>query len=105
MPTTSTSFGSGATNGTFVAANLTERVFDFSLLSRPIRKPGLTETEATWWLKGICGPFFANLWVARDKFLKLVNLNPFNDLSGPEPAPVPGSPGSSGFAGVAAPEP
>jgi hypothetical protein len=40
-------------------------------------KPGPDKTEACYSLKkaqedvNVCGPFFANCWVARDKFLKL----------------------------------
>jgi hypothetical protein len=52
--------------------------FRFFIIIKADRKPGSTETEATWWLMGIreevnvCGSFFANVWVARNKFVKLV---------------------------------
>jgi hypothetical protein len=42
------------------------------------RQPRPAKIEPQYWLKkacedvNVCGPFFANVWVARDKFLKLV---------------------------------
>jgi hypothetical protein len=50
--------------------------FRFFLIIRGDPKPGSTDTAPSWWLEGIrenvnvCA-FYANQWVARDKFLKL----------------------------------
>jgi hypothetical protein len=51
--------------------------FRFFIIIKADRKPGPNGIEPSYWLKkapedvNVCGPFFANVWVARDKFLKL----------------------------------
>jgi hypothetical protein len=53
--------------------------FRFFVIIRGDPKPGSTDTAPSWWLEGmredvnpnVCGPFYANVWVSRDKFMKL----------------------------------
>ena len=53
--------------------------FRFFIIIRADRLPGPNKSGDCYCLKRaredvkVCGPFFANLWVARDKFVKLVN--------------------------------
>jgi hypothetical protein len=52
--------------------------FRHFLIVRADREPRPDENEACYGLRGpvedvnLCGPFFCNQWVARDKFMKLV---------------------------------
>ena len=52
--------------------------FRFFIIIKADRLPGPDKNGERYWLRSsaedvkVCGPFFANVWVARDKFLKLV---------------------------------
>ena len=51
--------------------------FRFFIILRAESLPVPAKNSADYWLRGlcdnvnVCGPFYANCWVARDKFLKL----------------------------------